>query len=213
MELSCLFPCLLVIIFLLHAQHLLLASLLHVLNLFNFVDSGLFESKLLLDTELHVQGWVVIEAQGLGMDFLSLLGRNMLNCVHLLRESCTTLNGPIQQGALGLRSKLCYPNKNAISHLKVSFDVLLRRSAASSSFGSTTGLNLFVQLLKTFFQISHESENFIWLHLRLLEGNRISALENKCKRIVRRKTSENCDRSLSSQACRLVIVQGTLHQR
>jgi len=133
---------------------------------------------------------------------------------HPLRESChdSEWSNPARS-SLGLRSKLCCPNKNVISHLKVSFDVLLRLSAASSSFSSTARLNLLVQLLKTFLQISHESENFIWLHLRLLEGNRIRALENNCKRIVRKKTCENCDRSLSCQACRLVIVQGTLHQR
>jgi hypothetical protein len=40
----------------------------------------------------------VIEAQGIGMDFLSLLCRNMLNCVQPLRErAAATLNGPIQQ--------------------------------------------------------------------------------------------------------------------
>jgi len=102
-----------------------------------------------------------------------------------------TLNGPIQRGAvLGLRLKLCCHNKNVMSNHKVSFDLLLGLSAASSSFGRTARLNQFVQLLKTFLQISHESENFIWLHLRLLEGYRFRALENNCKRIVRRKTSE-----------------------
>jgi len=214
MELSYLFSCLLVIIFPLHAQHPLLPSLLHVLNLSNFVDSGLIESKLLLDTELLVQGWVVIEAQGVGMGFLSFLCRNMLTCVYPLKESCHDYEwfNPARS-SLALRSKLCCLNKNLISHLKVSFDVLLRLSAASSSFGSTARLNLLVQLLKTFLQISHESENFICLHLRLLEGNRISALENNCKRIVCRKASENCDWSLSCQAYRLEIVQGTLHQR
>ena len=100
--------------------------------------------------------------------------RNMLNCENPLRESChySEWFNP-SRSSLGLRSKLCCPNKNVISHLKVRFDMLLRLSAASS--GSTTRLNLLVQLLKIFLQISHEGENFIWLHLRLLEENGISA--------------------------------------
>jgi len=131
MELSCLFPCLVVIIFPFHAQHPFLPSLLHVLNLFNCVDSLFVESKLLLDTELHVQGWVVIEAQDVDMDFLSLLRRNMLNNVHPLTESChySEWSNP-SRSSLGLRPKLCCSNDNVISHLEVSFDVLLRLSAA-----------------------------------------------------------------------------------
>ena len=54
--------------------------------------------------------------------------------------------------SLGLRYKLCCSSKNVISHLKVSFDVLLRLFAASSSFGSTARLNLLVQLLKSIFR-------------------------------------------------------------